>query len=44
MNELVGVLAGVWCLGSVMGYYRAKGTSKRRCVRPLLSSVLGLGT
>ena len=35
MNELVGVLVGIWCLGGLVGYYTARGTSKRRCVRPI---------
>jgi len=31
MNALVGVLAAIWCLGGLVGYYTAKGTSQRRC-------------
>jgi hypothetical protein len=40
MNQLLGVLVGVWCFGGMVGYYTAKGTSKRRCVRPTSPSVL----
>jgi hypothetical protein len=31
MNALVGVLAAIWCLGGLVGYYTAKEASQRRC-------------